>query len=365
MALAGAVFAGSLALLARGGAHGRLDLPNAALAVVASLPLVAWRRWPLGVLVVTTAASAALLALSAPGGLPLGPTVALYLLAATRDDAHPWTRGLTAIVLALIGVHAVALGLARDRFPTSAVVIGGLVWVVAWFAGERTRLRREQIAELEERARRAERDAERERDLAAAQERARIARDLHDSAGHAINVIGIQAGAARLLHDRDPARSRAALQTVEAIARQTAGEIDQMVRSLRDDDPTTAPPGLAGLDALIAQQRAAGLAVSLASEGERRPLGGAVDRAAYRILQEALTNAARHGDGAARVELAFGPAALDVVVTNPAAAAVQPRTNGGHGLVGMHERAAMLGGTLTAQRIDGAFRVHARLPYAR
>jgi hypothetical protein len=145
MAMAGAVFAGSLALLARvggaGGAHGRLDLPSAALAAVASLPLVAWRRWPLGVLVVTTTGSVALAALNYPRGLPLGPTLALYLLAASRDDAHPWTRGLTATVVALFGVHAAAFGLASDQFPTTAVVIGGLVWVVAWFAGERTRLR--------------------------------------------------------------------------------------------------------------------------------------------------------------------------------------------------------------------------------
>jgi signal transduction histidine kinase len=353
-ALAFSVLAGSLLVLMRiGGAAGashRLDATSAALATLASLPLLAWRRSPLGVLALTTAASAALAGLGYPRGVPLGPTVALFLLVASRDDAHPWTSRTTAAVAGLFAVHVAALGVGRGRFPATAVAIGALIWLIAWFAGERIRLRRDQIAELEARA--------------VAEERARIARDLHDSAGHAINVIGIQAGAGRLLQDRDPAGTRAALETIERIARQTAGEIDRIVGGLRDGERDTAPPGVAGLDALVAQHRDAGLAVSLSSEGALRRLGAGVDRAVYRIVQEALTNAARHGAGAARVELAFGDAALDLVVTNPTAGAGAPRADGGHGLIGMRERATLLGGTLSAGRSGGAFRVHARLPYA-
>ena len=179
-----------------------------------------------------------------------------------------------------------------------------LVWGGAWLAGDRTRLRHERMAELEERALRAERDAERERRLAAAEERTRIARDLHDSAGHAINVILVHAGAGRLPAERDPPAAREAFETIEEVARETVGEIDQMVRALREDgtdgEGVEPPPGLAALDGLVERHRAAGLAVTARSSGSGDALPPAVDRGAYRILQEALTNAARHGDGSAR-----------------------------------------------------------------
>jgi signal transduction histidine kinase len=103
--------------------------------------------------------------------------------------------------------------------------------------------------------------------------------------------------------------------------------------------------------------------VRVTQEGEPRRLAGAVDQAAYRILQESLTNAARHGEGAAEVDLAFGDAALDLTIENSVSTVATPRSNGGHGLVGMRERAALLGGTLDVRRSDGNFRVHARLPY--
>ena len=246
------------------------------------------------------------------------------------------------------------------------VFLGAGVWAAAWFAGDRSRLRRERIAELEERARNAEREAERERRLAAAEERMRIARDLHDSAGHAINVILVQAGAARLLQERDPAGARAALQTVEEVARDTLGEIDQLVRALREDVPpgeVEPPPGLAALDALAERYRVSGLSVTVTVDGPRRPLSPAVDQAAYRILQEALTNAAWHGRGSAEVAIEFAPRTLEIAVTNPAAPSPPERDGGGHGIVGMRERAQLLGGTLEAGADNGSFRVRARLPY--
>jgi signal transduction histidine kinase len=265
--------------------------------------------------------------------------------------------------VAYLGAAAAAQG----TVPASELQHTGLAWAAAWVAGERTRLRREHVAELEERARHAEREAERERLLAAATERARIARDLHDSAGHAISVIALRAGAARLRHHQDPDRSLVVLEAIEELARQTAAELDQLVGSLRESSSANgvveAPPGLASLDTLVVQHAAAGLEVTLGTAGVPRPLGAAVDQAAYRILQEALTNAARHGAGRARIELAFGDAALELAVTNPVTTHDAPRPGGGHGLVGMRERATLLGGNLAAGRVGGALRVRARIPY--
>ena len=259
----------------------------------------------------------------------------------------------------LLGPHLV-----RDGQLTE-LLFGAVIFAAAWFAGERARLRRERIEALEERARRAEQEAERERRLAAAEERTRIARDLHDSAGHAINVILVQAGAARLLQERDPDGARRALQTIEDVARDTLGEIEGLVRALRDEGAgpgVEPPPGLAALDTLAERHRDSGLAVSVRVDGTRRQLAPVMDQAAYRILQEALTNAARHGRGSAAVEIDYGPKALEVAVTNPIGPALAV-PGGGNGLVGMRERAQLLGGSLETGARDGRFRVRALLPY--
>jgi signal transduction histidine kinase len=377
VAIATAVFAGSLALLSHGGidpsrpGSRELDLVGVVLAASSTVPLIAWRRFPLGVFAVTAAAGVLLASLGYPVDLPLGPTAALYLLAASREQATPWTRRTTVTVVGLLVAFLGTTAAAQGTFPGIELLHTGLAWAVAWFAGERTRLRRQQrrehVAELKERALRVEREAERERLLAAATERARIARDLHDSAGHAISVIAVRAGAARLRHHQDPDRSLAALEAVEELARQTAEEIDQLVGTLREGGSANgvveAPPGLASLDTLIAHHQAAGLQVTFDTVGAPRPLGGAADQAAYRILQEALANAARHGAGSARVELVFGDAAVELSVTNPVPARGLPRSGGGHGLIGMRERATLLGGSLDAERANGAFRLRARIPY--
>jgi signal transduction histidine kinase len=371
--IAAAVFAGSLALLPHGGigpprpGSRELDLLGVVLVACSTVPLIAWRRSPLGVFAVTAGAGVLLAGLGYRIDLLAGPAVALYLLAAGRQPQTPWTRRTTAIVVGLLVAYLAAAAAAQAAFPASELVHTGLAWAVAWFAGERTRLRREQLAELNERAVRAEREAERERLLAAATERARIARDLHDSAGHAISVIAVRAGAARLRHHQDPNRSLAALEAIEALARQTAAELDQLVGTLRDGGTASgvveAPPGLASLDTLIARHQAAGLEVTVDRSGAPRPLGAPADQAAYRILQEALTNAARHGAGSARIELAFGEVALELRVTNPVPAGAWSRSGGGHGLVGMRERATLLGGSLEAESTDGVFQVRARIPY--
>jgi signal transduction histidine kinase len=368
-----AVFAASLGLLALRshemvGSRG-VDVLGVVLVALSSLPLVAWRRAPLLVFVSTAAASAVLNGVGYPPGPPLGPTVALYLLALSPEKilVPRWVAG--AVVAGLFILHAGAVGVAQDEFPIVALLLGALLWGGAWVIGDRVRLRRERIRQLEERARRLEREAERERRLAAAEERTRIARDLHDSAGHAINVILVQAGAARLLSQRDPERSQEALETIEEVARETLVEIDQLVRALRDNglpvesSGIVEPPlGLGALETLAERQRSAGLEVSIETRGSRRPLPPGLDQAAYRILQEALTNAARHGEGSAQIDIRFAVSALEIMVRNPTlpeAARAEP----GHGIVGMRERAALLGGTLEAGASNGVFSVRARLPY--
>jgi signal transduction histidine kinase len=364
-ALAVAAFAASVALLAVGenqdgsDGFGALDV---AIVALTTLPLVAWRRAPLAVFVVTALASSLSFATAEPAGPPVGPTVAVYLLAFSGDGSRERIRLTLAVVAAMLAVHVVAGGILGAE-----ILFGITVWGGAWLAGDRTRLRRERMAELEERALRAEREAERERRLAAAEERGRIARDLHDSAGHAINVILVHAGMGRLQTERDPERAREAFATIEEVARETVGEIDQLVRVLRDDaslpGEVEPPAGLASLEGLVERHRAAGLDVTSSVHGERRPLPASVDRGAYRIIQEALTNAARHGNGNARVQVAFGERELEVVVENVLVPGRPARSEGGgHGLVGMRERAALLGGSLEAGPREGRFEVRARLP---
>jgi signal transduction histidine kinase len=372
VAIAAAVFAGSLALLARGGfgfggaEPGELDWLGGLLVAASTVPLVAWRRAPGTVFVLTASAGVLLGVFDYPIGLPLGPTVALYLFAASRGEQDPWARQDTVTVVGLFLAYLGATALGGGGFPGSELFHTGLAWAVAWFAGERTRLRRAHITDLKARADRAEREADRERRLAVANERARIARDLHDAAGHAINVIAVRAGAARMRHD--PERSQAALETIETLARKTVAEIDQIVGTLRDrgsaNGPVTAPTGLASLETLVARHAATGLDVQVTTTGKPpRQLENAVDQAAYRILQEALTNAARYGTGAARVELAFETSALQLTITNPATDDSAGRPNGGHGLIGMRERATLLGGNLDTERANQTFRVRARIPY--
>ena len=372
--MAAAALAGSLALVAHGGGlagvharTGSLDAARVVLVTLATVPLVAWRRSPPGVFALTASASILLAADGIVIWPPLGPATALYLLASSRGDAAPWTPrsagAVLVLLIAYLGAGAAALGLAG-----SDLIHAGLAYVAAWFAGERTRLRREQMTELRQRAVLAEQQAARERQLAVAEERARIARDLHDSAGHALSVIAVRAGAARLRHDREPGRSPAALAAIEDIARQTAADIDQFIGTLRAGDAPAgavdAPPGLASLGALLAQHTAAGLRVTVTRTGTARAVGAAPDQAAYRILQEALTNAARHGTGTACVEVGYGETALQITVTNPVRADHRPAASRGHGVIGMHERAALLGGQLTAGRAGDTFRVGARIPYA-
>jgi signal transduction histidine kinase len=358
----------TLAVLAAGhGSSRNLDALGVVLAAAATFPLLAWRSNPLEVFVVTALASAALNGIGYAVGPPFGPTLALFFVALderTRDRLAQ----TVAVVLTMFAIHLGATAASGGGFPTTAVLFGVVVWGGAWVVGDQLRQRRQRVAELVERATRTEQERERERRLAAAEERTRIARDLHDSAAHAINVILVQAGAARLLQHDDPAAVQTALATIEEVARETVTEIDQLVGALREQgrtDGVEPPTGLAALGTLVERHRSAGVAVEARVTGERRSLPPALDQAAYRILQEALTNAARYGSGQASLEVLYGADRLELTVRNPLGkVAFDGPPVSGHGILGMRERAALLEGMLEAGPVGRSFRVHASLPYA-
>ncbi len=319
-----------------------------ALAALTALPLLWRRRWPLVVFPLVWIPTVILYGMGYSLGPPIGSMIALYTVAASPRHTRAQAFRTALVVGGGLFLFLLAALAIDGSFPVSEFLFGLLTWGGSWYVGDRVRLRRERV----EAAR--EREAGRER-VAVAEERTRIARDLHDSAGHAINVILVQAGAARLLRDKDPARATEALETIEEVARETLGDIDRMVRALRDGAGPGAAgveplSGLSALDGLVERHRAGGLDVSVDVRGTARALPPALDGTAYRILQEALTNAALHGDGAARVEIDYGADALALTVTNRAARNGAARPGGGHGLVGMRERAALMGGTLEAGR---------------
>ncbi|MDV6011670.1 histidine kinase [Haloechinothrix sp. LS1_15] len=342
------------------------DATSVGLVLLATLPLVLRRRFPLAAYGVMTAATLLLFGLNYPVDVPIGPLLGVYALAVNHGGAPP-VRRLAAAAAAAGFVPATAVAYLATGADVRAILVPELLWIAllfagAWIAGDRAQLRRAHITELEERARRAENDVERERRIAVAEERTRIARELHDSAGHALNVVLMQAGAARLLQERDPEGSRGAISTIEQVARATIGEIDRLVRVLRTGeaaDPPRAGPG--EIEDLVERHRASGLRITADVRGSRTSLPDSLAWATYRLLQEALTNAARHGDGSAEVTLRFADDAVELTVTNPYRADdVVPGS--GHGIVGMRERVSLLAGTLDVDGDHGTFRVHARLP---
>jgi signal transduction histidine kinase len=363
--LTAATAAITLALLSHGGPALATTTPHAPspqlalAAVLTAAPIPLWRRFPLIAFIVVGSCATAFAAIGEVAWLPVGPAIALYLLTAGRGE-NTVSAGRIATVIGLVFTYLAVAGSA-GRVGAGELVHAAVAFAAAWFAGERTRLHHAHVADLRARAERAERDAARERDLAIAEERNRIARDLHDSAAHALNVIAVRAGAARLRHDPD--RDLAALTAIEEIARQTMIDIDQFVGTLRNRPGSVEiPPGLAALDTLVAQHTASGHRVELTRIGQPRPLAAPTDHGVYRILQEALTNSARHGRGTTSVHLAYDVDALDVTVTNGMGPATASKPGGGHGLIGMRERAASLDGQLSVEAFDDQFVVRARLP---
>jgi signal transduction histidine kinase len=329
-----------------------------AIILAGALALLWRRRFPWPVLLVTIAASIALVALGYAVHAPAAVAVALFTLASRPDRGSIWPPIAVAGAgyAVMVVVEIAVLDLELEEY-----VISGVLLVAAWLLGDRRRTMRMRAADARERQ-------EREQRLTVAEERARIARELHDSAGHAINTILVQAGAARVLRERDPERSHAAIQTIEEVARETVEDIDRIVGSLRDEESAElAPlPGAEAIPSLVERQRSAGLEVVLRVEenGNRVP-PPAVGRAAYRIAQEALTNAARHGAGSAELVIDRRPDAIELTVTNPVGEESATRPGGGRGLAGMRERATLIGGSLEAGRDGDRFRVRAALPFDR
>ena len=359
-ALTAAVFGFSVAQMASqawgaeaGEARGA-DMVGVAVCLLAALPLLARHRAPRAALLAVLGATVALVGLDYAVLTAPAPAIVLAALAERdrRQDAF-------AILIACIAAFAAFVAVAWARFePEGEYAITALLWAGGWIVGDRRRLARQRAVQERERIAREQR-------LAVAEERTRIARELHDSAGHAINSILIQAGAARLVQDSQPERSREAIATIEAIARESMQDIDAILGRLRNGAPADLEP-LPGIDriaALVERHQAAGLDFSLRDRtSPELRLPPPIDRAAYRIAQEAMTNAARHGTGAAELTLECRDGVLTLTVANPVADGATARTTGGHGLTGMRERAALLGGTLDARRVGDRFEVRATLP---
>jgi len=326
---------------------------------------VAVRRLaPRGALVVATVLQMAVWALGVPSS---GFAAIILVFTAAADIPHP--RGLRAAgVTAGVLTAWTAAGVVYGVAPVYVLPIVALTGVGATLAGDNVRTRRAYLVELEERAARAEELRAAEAREAVAEERTRIARELHDVVAHSVGVMVVQAGAARHIAERDPARAAEALGTIERVGRESLQELRRVLGVLRsgpDDTTGTAPqPDLAALDELLARCADAGLAVDLAVDGTPRPVPAGIGLTAYRIVQESLTNVLKHAaTRTASVSLAYRPEEIAIEVSDDgrgAAAAVGPA---GHGLAGMRERAATCGGSLVAgPRPGGGFRVRVVLP---
>jgi signal transduction histidine kinase len=344
--------------------------PLAEVAVVTALTLpLAWRRRrPLLALIVVAAALTAQVVLLSPGAPFVVGLVPLLVL--TFDAARGRARAAAAALAVTVGSITVATAEVPAMRTAGEVAFSVGIIVGIWLAGRYAGQRQRRADQLSTYAARLESDQDRRAREAIAIERARIARELHDIVAHSVSVMGVQAGAARATLDADPERTRQALQLIEATARDAIGDLGRLLGILRtEDDPSTlAPqPGLGDLDRLLGQVRDAGLPVEFHVEGSPRVLSPGVDLAAYRIVQEALTNVVKHaGPATAEVRIRYNGHAVDVEVTDDGSRRSgdpDAATGCGHGLVGMRERAAVYGGSLDTGAIPGrGFRVHAVLP---
>jgi signal transduction histidine kinase len=351
-------------------------VPGSKLALVtvslcSTLSLLARRRFPFAAPLACTAVMAAgsffigqsLRVVAVP---ILGAILAGWLMGSGNDRR----RALIGLVAQYVCVQIVTAHFGQPGFGD--VVFTSLLIAAPWLAGQTVRTRAEIGRRLEERTRQLEAAREEVAHSAVANERLRIARELHDVVAHSISVMTIQAGAARLLLDEDPDRAEEPLLRVEETGRETLAEMRRLLGVLRKD--MTAParlesrPSLEHIAALLEQYRALGLHVELVVEGDERTLPPGLDLAAYRVVQEALTNTVKHaGDARAAVTVAYSADSLELTVCDDGRSLEKMnRSGGGHGLVGMRERAAIYGGKLEAgPRESGGFGVSIRFPLER
>jgi len=345
---------------------GRPEALGVALALLSTVP-VAWRaRRPLTALAIVLAANAACIYAAAPHQAAFQPFVALVLTAYSAGSRAEGRRALWVPPLLVVATTPVFVA-ARLHGQDSGNIIPSFIWLVAaWATGRTVRSWRHKNVALE----RANRELAAQRELqaqaAVAVERGRIARELHDVVAHNVSMMVVQAGAAgRVLYGEQP-DVRNALEVIAATGRETVDEMRTLLGVLRSGDGPASlkpQPGLADLEQLVSGVREAGLPVTLRIEGTPQPLPPALDLSAFRIVQEALTNTLKHA-GTARAEVAVryedGLVSLEIADTGRGPGGGRGT---GHGLVGMRERAAMLGGELEAlPRPEGGFAVRARLP---
>ena len=329
-------------------------------AVVVYAALVAHRRFPLGTVAVATIGSVVLM----PAGMAYPLTLpavfyVLYWIAAGSTQLRALAVGVT--------VKAALLTASLITHPgiTGFVI---LLWAaLAVTAGSAARSHRAYVAEVEERARRAEQAKQDEANSRVAEERLRIARELHDAVGHHVALINVQAGAlACLLDDEDLTPARESVTHIQRASEEALEELRLTVGLLREPGAAEPVPGLDQLEELICSFAGAGLQVTRKVTGQARPLPEAVELTAYRVIQESLTNTRKHaGCDTAVVRLGYTPGALSLAVEDEGKPLIWASRHppGGHGIVGMRERVAAMGGRLSAgPRPEGGYRVFAELP---
>jgi signal transduction histidine kinase len=349
-------------------APGPTGAPAYVLTLLHTLPLAVRRRFPYGVLATSVASGLAVAMLGLPPVfLGVAILVPVYTVAAYRDP--PGSLVALAVVEAAVAVVQLTPG------ATGVVTWLGntLVLTAAWLLGHFVHDRRVYAGRLEERTAQLEEAREELARRAVAEERLRIARELHDVVAHSMSVIAVQSGVGAHVAATQPEEARKALAAIEVTSRTTLNELRRLLGVLREDgEPrgSLAPvPGLAGLDALLAQMSEAGLAVRLRVEGARAQVPAGIDLSAYRIVQEALTNVLKHAGAArAQVVIGYGEREITIEVTDDGRGATArgavDRAGTGHGLIGLRERVALFGGELeVGPRPGSGFRVAARLPF--
>ncbi len=346
------------------------DFLGTALVLMQTLPLAVRRAFPLGVLAVIDSALVAhsVLGYEVVQAGTFGSLVAVYGAASLSDN-----RG--SMLAAAITAAGIAGFYATNRgdWGLLDVATTSATWAVAWFAGTFVRLRGEQAEAAGARVASLELEHEARAREAVADERARIARELHDIVGHALNVIVIQAAGSRRVFDSRPEVPRDALASIESTGREALFDMERMLGVLRTtevDDPASGPqPGLAQLDGLVAHVAEAGIPVEVIVEGDRLEVPASVELSAYRIVQESLTNCLKHSRAShATVIVRYRPEDLEVEVIDSGRGSSEHQgkvNKGGRGHLGMRERVALFGGEISIGPISppGGYRVWARLPF--
>ncbi|HKT01206.1 MAG TPA: histidine kinase [Rugosimonospora sp.] len=337
--------------------------------VLGMAALLLRRRFPLVALAATGGMALAHVTSERPGVTPLDAAapIALYTVAnAPLRRVFSYAALAASVSCALLpqllDLPPIYFGPWRD-----ASLLLPVAMAVAWLVGDRARTRRLYLEQVTARARDLERDRDRQAELAAAAERARIARDLHDAVAHGLSIVVIQAQAAAGAMEKRPATARAALAAIVATGRDSLAEMRRLLGLTRPQSPELAPlPGLGDLPGLAERVRAAGLPVSLRVDGDDLGVSPGVGLCAYRIVQEALTNALKYAGPHATVDVTLhcGANKVELAVHDTGrGAGGEPDELRGNGLRGMRERVAMLGGTVAAgDAPDGGFQVCAELP---